>query len=178
VIGIGDALDPYSYAHAPLALPAGDWLLVGDPDDARTRCNSAGAWAATASTATRKARARRRASSTQFDGETLDLLAACVRVRDLVNTPTEHMGPDELEAVARELAPDARGSDDRHRRRRFAGAELPGDPCGRPRLAPRAAPDRAALGRCVASARRDLSARACASTPAAWTSRPPPACAT
>ena len=26
-----------------------------------------------------------------------------VRVRDLVNTPTEHMGPDELEAVAREL---------------------------------------------------------------------------
>ncbi len=27
-----------------------------------------------------------------------------LRVRDLVNTPTEHMGPDELEAAARELA--------------------------------------------------------------------------
>ncbi|MGO4781359.1 leucyl aminopeptidase family protein, partial [Lysobacter sp. 2RAB21] len=29
---------------------------------------------------------------------------ASLRVRDLVNTPTEHMGPDELEAVSREIA--------------------------------------------------------------------------
>jgi leucyl aminopeptidase len=41
--------------------------------------------------------------------ETLDAdiaaqLAACVRVRDLVNTPTEHMGPEDLEAVARTIA--------------------------------------------------------------------------
>ncbi len=39
-----------------------------------------------------------------FDAETFDLLAACASVRDLVNTPTEHMGPDELEAAARALA--------------------------------------------------------------------------
>jgi leucyl aminopeptidase len=39
-----------------------------------------------------------------IDAEARDLLAACVRVRDLVNTPTEHMGPDELEAVARGIA--------------------------------------------------------------------------
>src|SRR3546814_2400854 len=31
-------------------------------------------------------------------------LAACCRVRDLVNTPTEDMGPEQLEAVVREIA--------------------------------------------------------------------------
>ena len=38
------------------------------------------------------------------DGSLGDTLAACVRVRDLVNTPTEHMGPDQLEQVACEIA--------------------------------------------------------------------------
>ena len=28
IIGIGDPLDPYSYAHAPFGLPAGDWQLA------------------------------------------------------------------------------------------------------------------------------------------------------
>src|SRR5690606_19957004 len=45
-----------------------------------------------------------RLAAEAFDAETFDLLAACVRVRDLVNTPTEHMGPDELEAAARAIA--------------------------------------------------------------------------
>ncbi|CAA9327819.1 MAG: Peptidase B, partial [uncultured Lysobacter sp.] len=40
------------------------------------------------------------------------------------------------------------------RRRGPAHAELSCDPCGRPRFAPRAAPDRIALGRCGASAYR------------------------
>ena len=30
VIGIGDALDPYAYAHAPFGLPAGDWKVATD----------------------------------------------------------------------------------------------------------------------------------------------------
>ncbi len=30
VIGIGDALDPYAYAHAPFGLPAGDWQVASD----------------------------------------------------------------------------------------------------------------------------------------------------
>jgi leucyl aminopeptidase len=34
VIGIGDSLDPYSYSHAPMALPGGDWQVVGERDDA------------------------------------------------------------------------------------------------------------------------------------------------
>ena len=33
IVGIGDALDAYSYAHAPLALPRGDWR-VATPLDA------------------------------------------------------------------------------------------------------------------------------------------------
>jgi leucyl aminopeptidase len=36
--------------------------------------------------------------------ETLALLAASVLTRDLINTPTEHMGPDELEAAVNALA--------------------------------------------------------------------------
>jgi leucyl aminopeptidase len=39
-----------------------------------------------------------------LDGELADVLAACVRVRDLVNTPTEHLGPDQLEQVVCEIA--------------------------------------------------------------------------
>src|SRR5690606_29714090 len=39
-----------------------------------------------------------------LDAEAVDVLQACARVRDWVNTPTQDMGPDELEAIARELA--------------------------------------------------------------------------
>src|SRR5690606_17653850 len=38
------------------------------------------------------------------DAEVADVLAACLRVRDLVNTPTQDMGPEELEAATRDLA--------------------------------------------------------------------------
>ena len=105
VIGIGDALDPYSYAHAPLALPAGDWLLVGDPDDATRHALQLG-WGLGCYRFDRYKKSTRAPARLvdAFDAETLDLLAACVRVRDLVNTPTEHMGPADLEVVARELA--------------------------------------------------------------------------
>ena len=34
VLGIGDTLDPCAYAHAPRALPAGDWAPAGDLDAA------------------------------------------------------------------------------------------------------------------------------------------------
>jgi leucyl aminopeptidase len=27
-IGVGDALDPAAYAHAPFGLPAGDWAVA------------------------------------------------------------------------------------------------------------------------------------------------------
>lgn len=105
VIGIGDQLDPMSYAHAPLALPVGDWQAAGELDeDARAALQlgwGLGSYRFTRYKAASRLPARLVGES---DDAGFDVLAACVRVRDLVNTPTEDMGPDELEAVARAIA--------------------------------------------------------------------------
>ncbi|HQY81815.1 leucyl aminopeptidase family protein [Thermomonas sp.] len=106
VIGIGDALDPHAYAHAPTALPGADWQLAGSPG-AGARCALQLGWGLGCYRFDRykaSTRAPARLVADDFDAETFDLLAACASVRDLVNTPTEHMGPDELEAAARALA--------------------------------------------------------------------------
>jgi leucyl aminopeptidase len=111
VIGIGDPLDPYSYAHAPFGLPVGDWQLAGELGaDARAALQLG--WGLGSYRFDRYKTPLRKparlvleyADPKQADSETLHVLAASLRVRDLVNTPTEHMGPDELEAVAREIA--------------------------------------------------------------------------
>jgi leucyl aminopeptidase len=106
VIGIGDPLDPYSYGHAPFGLPAGDWRLAGDlRADARAAVQLG--WGLGSYRFDRYKTPLRKPARLVLehaDPETLDVLAASLRVRDLVNTPTEHMGPDELEAVAREIA--------------------------------------------------------------------------
>ncbi|HMM26322.1 MAG TPA: leucyl aminopeptidase family protein, partial [Pseudoxanthomonas mexicana] len=106
VIGIGDPLDPYSYAHAPFGLPAGDWQLASDLSaDARTALQLGwGLGSYRFDRYKQPARKPARLVVPQADAEALDLLAASLQVRDLVNTPTEHMGPDELEAAVRELA--------------------------------------------------------------------------
>jgi len=106
VLGIGDRLDPFSYAHAPFALPPGTWHLANEMDDDARRALQLG-WGLGAYRFTRyKAplRAPARLAMDALDAEALDMLAACVRVRDLVNTPTEDMGPDQLEQVCCELA--------------------------------------------------------------------------
>lgn len=106
IIGIGDPLDPYSYAHAPFGLPAGDWQLASDLSaDARTALQLGwGLGSYRFDRYKQPARKPARLVLPQADAEALDLLAASLQVRDLVNTPTEHMGPDELEAAVRELA--------------------------------------------------------------------------
>ena len=106
VLGIGDPLDPLSYAHAPLALPPGDWQAAGNLS-ADARASLQLGWGLGCYRFTRykdASRAPARLVGDVFDDAGFDVLAACVRVRDLVNTPTEHMGPDELEAVSREIA--------------------------------------------------------------------------
>jgi len=106
VIGIGDPLDPYAYSHAPIALPAGDWRPATTPDAATGHALMLG-WGLGGYRFDRYKAGKRptaRLVADAFDAEVLDVLAACAQVRDLVNTPTEHMGPDELEAVARQLA--------------------------------------------------------------------------
>ncbi len=115
VLGIGDPLDPYSYAHAPHGLPVGDWRPVFAPGDAtqaeagRTARAAAlqlgwGLGAYRFDRYKQRLRAPARLWLEQPDAEAEALLAACVQVRDLVNTPSEHMGPDELEAAARAMA--------------------------------------------------------------------------
>ncbi|WP_202843136.1 leucyl aminopeptidase family protein [Luteimonas saliphila] len=106
VLGIGDPLDPYSYAHAPGALPEGDWTPAQAPAAAEAAALQLG-WGLGAYRFTRykeRGRAPARLALEGPDTEALDLLAACIRVRDLVNTPTQDMGPEQLEAVAREVA--------------------------------------------------------------------------
>jgi leucyl aminopeptidase len=106
VLGIGDRLDPLSYAHAPFALPPGDWHLASElPADARAALQLG--WGLGAYRFTRykqPPRAPARLLVDHVDDAVFDQLAACLRVRDLVNTPTEHMGPDQLEQVACEIA--------------------------------------------------------------------------
>ena len=105
-IGIGDPLDPYSYSHAPQSLPPGDWRLASPLGDAAHAAMQLG-WGLGGYRFDRykpSSRQPARLLLTDADAEALDLLAACVRVRDLVNTPTEHMGPDQLEQVARDMA--------------------------------------------------------------------------
>ncbi|MCD9095630.1 leucyl aminopeptidase family protein [Luteimonas fraxinea] len=103
VIGIGDALDPDSYAHAVYGLPEGDWRVAGAHDAATLQLG----WGLGAYRFTRyKTTARKpaRLAVDAADAETVDVIAATTRVRDLVNTPTEHMGPEQMEAVVREIA--------------------------------------------------------------------------
>ena len=106
VIGIGDPQDVYAYAHAPHSLPVGDWQLATPLDQAARAALQLG-WGLGSYRFDRykkPARQPARLVLENGDAEAHDLLAACVRVRDLVNTPTEHMGPQQLEDVAREIA--------------------------------------------------------------------------
>ena len=103
--GIGDPLDATVRACAS-ALPVGDWRLAETPGDDALRAIQLG-WGLGAYRFTRYKQAGRepaRLVVDALDAEARDMLAASVRVRDLVNTPTEHMGPEELEAVTRGIA--------------------------------------------------------------------------
>ncbi|PBS11951.1 leucyl aminopeptidase [Lysobacteraceae bacterium NML93-0792] len=102
-IGIGDPRDPDSYAHAPYGLPEGTWRVSGAHEADALQLG----WGLGAYRFTRyKASARRPAQLAvdAIDAEIVDLIAATTRVRDLVNTPTEHMGPAQMEDVVRDIA--------------------------------------------------------------------------
>ena len=106
VLGIGDRNDPFSYAHAPFALPPGHWKLASDLDADARRAFELGWGLGSYRFARYKAPLRAPATLVlpEPDDETLDVLAACARVRDLVNTPAQDMGPDQLEQACCELA--------------------------------------------------------------------------
>ena len=123
-------------------------------------------------------RAPARLVAGSIDAETLDVMAACVqRARPGQHARRRH-GPGPTRTGVLRTRRSARRADRSGQRRRPARPELSGDLRRRPRVASRAALDHRALGRCRCAEARRSSARACASTPAASTSRPPTACAT
>jgi len=106
VIGVGDRLDPVSYGHVPFALPARAWRVVSSLDPAETAALQLG-WGLGSYRFSRYKQPTRAPATLVLEGDAdavVDELAACIRVRDLVNTPTEHMGPDQLEQVCCEIA--------------------------------------------------------------------------
>lgn len=107
VLGIGDPLDPFSYGHAAYSLPPRAFRLA-DRITSSMRAAVELGWGLGAYRFSRYRKPSRLPALLVLDeeasAEAVAALAASVRVRDLVNTPTEHMGPDELEHVMRGIA--------------------------------------------------------------------------
>jgi leucyl aminopeptidase len=103
-LAVGDPLDPYAYAHAPFALPARAWKVEGELDQAERDALALG-WGLGAYRFDRyKTPPRKPAVLSGGIGDaTRDVLAACLVARDLVNTPTQDMGPAELEQAVRAM---------------------------------------------------------------------------
>jgi len=107
LVGIGASNDRYALSSLPMSLPAGTYQLSdeGVKLDAE---RAAFGWALGAYRFTRYKRAPREAATLLVDRETLRAiepqLNAVMKVRDLVNTPTEDMGPQHLSAEIKTLA--------------------------------------------------------------------------
>lgn len=112
--GIDDAHDPFALAALPFTLPPGTYAL-GKPGVAGEglRIDMADAllgWGLGAYRFERYRKAARAPARLVLEdaraasSEAFAILKASTMVRDLVNTPTEDMGPAELEAVALRLA--------------------------------------------------------------------------
>ena len=110
-VGIADAADPFALAHLPSLLPA-HWVYRLDRESPVKVDPSLlllgwglGAYRFERYLKTPKKTARLLIEDAGVENtEAFALLKASTLVRDLVNTPTEQMGPAELEAVAIRIA--------------------------------------------------------------------------
>ena len=108
--GISDASDPMALAHLPIALPEGTYRLTSDHGLQINPALAMLGWGLGAYQFDRYRKPPRAPARLALDAAAADLsdsyaqLKASLLVRDLVNTPTEDMGPDQLEAVAHRLA--------------------------------------------------------------------------
>ena len=99
--------EPWDAAAAQGALPAGDWRL-DDPDGLLPSATAALGWALAAYRFTRYRRdetAQPRLALPEGPGvaRALEIAAATWQARDLVNTPANDLGPEELAAAAFEV---------------------------------------------------------------------------
>ncbi len=106
--GVREGNDPWALAALPLKLPRGRYQLGKGPV-AIAADKAAFAWDLGGYQYTRYKKAKRKAADLQLDSsaavrEALEMAQAVRLVRDLVNTPTEDMGPEHLSDVAREQA--------------------------------------------------------------------------
>ena len=113
VAGIGDPQDPLAIGHLPLLLPALAFRLAADSPVAMPADRALLGWGLGAYRFARYLKSVKPTATLAIDAaaqaEALAVLQASLRARDLINTPTEHMGPDELEAEVQALA-DAHGA--------------------------------------------------------------------
>ena len=106
--GVRDGKDPWALASLPHRLPRGRYALGKGPVAIAAE-DAAFAWDLGSYQFTRYKRGKRKPADLQVDGgarvrESLEMAHAIRLVRDLVNTPAEDMGPEDLSDIAREQA--------------------------------------------------------------------------
>ena len=106
--GVRDARDPWALAALPQKLPRGRYALGKGPVAIPPE-HAGFAWDLGSYQFTRYRKGKRKPADLQLEPstrvrESLELAHAVRLVRDLVNTPTEDMGPEDLSDVAREQA--------------------------------------------------------------------------
>jgi leucyl aminopeptidase len=106
--GVRSGDDPWALASLPQKLPRGRYVLGKGPVTVAAE-HAAFSWDLGSYQFTRYKRGKRKPADLQVEPGTrvrqgLELAHAVRLVRDLVNTPTEDMGPEDLSDVAREQA--------------------------------------------------------------------------
>ncbi len=107
--GISSARDPLALGAAPLLLPSGDYRLDGERGIRLDPGTALLGWGLGAYQFNRYRTPSRTPArlvlgeDAASQSEAFAQLKASTLVRDLINTPTEDMGPDELEATARRV---------------------------------------------------------------------------
>ncbi|MCY7387057.1 MAG: leucyl aminopeptidase family protein, partial [Burkholderiales bacterium] len=108
LVGVKDAGDVYALSHLPLALPAGNYTISSHHDtlDLYAAVLSWGLGSYQFSRYKKALRAPANLVVATSDAVTRaeKVLASSMLIRDLVNTPTEDMGPEHLAQVAQGLA--------------------------------------------------------------------------
>ena len=107
LVGVGRVDDVYALASLPQRLPAGDYALSRQGQALEAERVALG-WALGSYQFSRYRKPRREPARLAVDAATLKavtpLAEAAGQVRDLINTPTEDMGPEELAGAVKALA--------------------------------------------------------------------------
>ena len=114
LVGVKDADDVYALSHLPLALPAGNYTIASHHDMLAPYAAALSWGLGSYQFARYKKAPRAPANLVLAESEALtranNMFAATTLVRDLVNTPTEDMGPQHLAEVAQGLAKEFGGT--------------------------------------------------------------------